>query len=473
MTTGKRVVYGLSGIALIVAVCSAYLFALHRRYEKVLSRIRAAAEPVTLEELDAWYEYVPPAENPARLYIAAMEGYCKRDREAETLPFVGLDYEWEPGAPIPADTKRAIALHLAKATPTLDLIHRAARMPRCRYPIDLTEGICVDISFVARVRAGARLLALKTLYHADNKESAAALDAIEDGFGVARSLAQEPVRVSQLVRIASSYWTACTAVGELLSRVDLTDDECVRLEKILMGSYTPGTMSRALAGERCMLSVTFENPGTALSGGPDLSLRGALSSFKSSLYSLAGIKDMDKMVFLSCMASASEACRQPFPGALDDVERIERDVGNMPEWRTKLTKERLPHLVSASRTAAAELAVNRLARTAVGIERYRVAKGAFPSVLTDLVPVFIPEVFQDPFDGQPLRYRQTPDGYVVYSAGYDREDNDGRRKRRDGRNGIEGIDLVLCIVKNHVPKAEAPESGLAPILPARMLSSAP
>jgi len=68
----------------------------------------------------------------------------------------------------------------------------------------------------------------------------------------------------------------------------------------------------------------------------------------------------------------------------------------------------------------------RAAQTAIAIERFRLAHdGARPDSLDQLTPVFLPSILDDPFDGQPLRYRQLDTGYVVYSIDDDLEDNDG------------------------------------------------
>ena len=48
-----------------------------------------------------------------------------------------------------------------------------------------------------------------------------------------------------------------------------------------------------------------------------------------------------------------------------------------------------------------------LARTALAIERYRLATGAVPSELDELVPEHLQEMPLDPFDGRPIRYRRT------------------------------------------------------------------
>jgi ABC-type transport system involved in multi-copper enzyme maturation permease subunit len=59
-------------------------------------------------------------------------------------------------------------------------------------------------------------------------------------------------------------------------------------------------------------------------------------------------------------------------------------------------------------------------------ERYRLARGNWPTSLNDLVPAFLREVPTDPFDGKPLRLRRLADGVVIYSVGLDGIDNGGK-----------------------------------------------
>ena len=67
-----------------------------------------------------------------------------------------------------------------------------------------------------------------------------------------------------------------------------------------------------------------------------------------------------------------------------------------------------------------------LALIACALERHRAAKGAYPDTLAALVPEFAPALPHDLFDGQPLRYRRTPDGkYLLYSIGWNSKDDGG------------------------------------------------
>jgi len=68
-----------------------------------------------------------------------------------------------------------------------------------------------------------------------------------------------------------------------------------------------------------------------------------------------------------------------------------------------------------------------LARTAVAVERYRLAHGRLPGQLDKLVPAFLDDVPRDPWnEWRPLSYRiKDNDEFVVYSYSRDQEDDHG------------------------------------------------
>jgi len=438
----------------VAAAYGLYILILHQKSERLVRDIRAAGEPVTPFELDEWYEAVPPEENAADIYSRAVANYTGFYGETENLPFVGRD-DWHTGEPVSAELKEAIGAHLVHAKTTFDLLRKAAGMPRCRYPIDLTLGQNVELGHLAQLRQMARALSLKTLYHADNKEAGEAIQAIEDGLAVGHSLTKEPILISQLVRIACTG-VAVASLEELLSRMDLTDQEYAELDQALAESYNAEGMRRGMVGERAMSATVFGNIGdvAAMVGTNKSWLRGSLGTVVNSLYHASGIGGVDKIAFLSGMSRMVDATRQPFPAALDGAEQVDHNIANTPTWRAPLTMIILPALTRALNADARDLAMQRMARTALAIERYRIAKGALPSALTDLVPQFLPELFQDPFDGQPLRYKQTPDGYMIYTIGDDRQDDGGEEKPKNSGKGAKGRDFAFHVVKNYIAEAE-------------------
>ena len=80
----------------------------------------------------------------------------------------------------------------------------------------------------------------------------------------------------------------------------------------------------------------------------------------------------------------------------------------------------------------------------LAVERYRLKHdGAVPTSLADGSADLSGGVPEDPFDGQPLRYRKLPaSGYTVYSVGTDRKDDGGSVK---GPNGETPPDVAMTI----------------------------
>lgn len=80
---------------------------------------------------------------------------------------------------------------------------------------------------------------------------------------------------------------------------------------------------------------------------------------------------------------------------------------------------------SAAKFPAAQSSVD-LARTAIALERYRLANGNYPDSLAALMPRFMDKVPHDIIGGQPLHYRRTEDGqFILYSIGWNGTDDGG------------------------------------------------
>lgn len=83
----------------------------------------------------------------------------------------------------------------------------------------------------------------------------------------------------------------------------------------------------------------------------------------------------------------------------------------------------------------------RCAIVALAAERYRIAHGEWPDSPNSLVPEFLDKVHLDPYDGKPLHYRRLVDGVVIYSIGPDEEDNGGKIDRQNSAKP--GNDIVF------------------------------
>jgi hypothetical protein len=67
------------------------------------------------------------------------------------------------------------------------------------------------------------------------------------------------------------------------------------------------------------------------------------------------------------------------------------------------------------------------ARIAIALERYRLARGAYPASLAALAPAFIDELPHDVVNGEPYHYRlQANANYLLYSLGWNQTDEGGK-----------------------------------------------
>jgi hypothetical protein len=127
-----------------------------------------------------------------------------------------------------------------------------------------------------------------------------------------------------------------------------------------------------------------------------------------------------------------DAGREPLATIIDrETAWFRRTSG----WKTRMLFTFAPGTVAKMRRtadASAEAAYLRgevrlrLLLADLAIRRFRLEHGKDPETLAELVPKILHTVPIDPFSGKPLIYRPRPEGYLLYSVGFDRVDDGGR-----------------------------------------------
>ena len=192
-------------LLLFMAVFAIGSFISARQLRAELDKIRAAGEPVTAADLDAFYAYPPKDRDTTELWLDAFAvldspGFAS---DAKPLPIVGeVDGPGLPGEPWPQlDAAEAF---LAKYRAPLEKMHRAAELGgEARFPVKFSlAGAAGLLPRIQQTRGAARLLTLEAEVHARRGEAHAAARSVRAILALARSLDREPLFVSQLVRIA-------------------------------------------------------------------------------------------------------------------------------------------------------------------------------------------------------------------------------------------------------------------------------
>jgi len=434
-------------LLLLVALLVGRWFQASRLVEAELVRIRAAGEPVTPDDLRQYCPVTPDEEDTTDLWLRGVGALDTPEfqSDARPLPVVGESQAEIPPPGEPWPQLNAAEELLAKYRRSLDLLHGAADQGgAARYRLDLVPLDRKVLDQVQSLRGGARLLTLEANVRAHRGDLHGAADAIHAMFLLGRSLEREPLMMPQLMRGAIAG-QAREQLRRLLDSVEVADDDLDRLQQDLRASDAKATLRRGMMGERVAGIQQFDAPGSGGAGGGSVffkvTQRGSFLEF---------LQFWDKMI---------QATEEPWPQALEAFkvagqEAQARARGGMTPARVgrTLTALLVPAVDAFTSAMARDAAMNGATDAAIACERYRRRHGKLPERLDQLVPEFLPEVPSDPFDGEPLRYVVSDDGYLVYSVGPDGTDHGGQ-----GDESGEP-DLVFRVQRSAEAKPDAPQA---------------
>ena len=380
-----------------------------------LIAIKKAGYPVNLDELDKWYSAPADGANAASVYAGAFSSL-----HTSTLGSIKLP---QRTTGMTADTKQAIAGLVTENQPAIELLHKAADSGKCRYPIDLKKGVNTELPHLAKLRDSGRLLLLNAAFNLEQGKAEASLQSITDTLGAACSLEDEPVLLSQLVRIALEKLSV-SALERVLSQHGLEEKQLAIAASAFRNAECPLGLHRAFIGERCigvnLFQMSPQNRAAVLSKTSEGAAR-----FKEDPQSADG----DFLFFLRIVESEIEVAKSPYPKRLQAAKDVRPDIiRSAKEQKYLVSAQLFPAFGSAVEKDAENVALLRAARTALAVERFRLANRKLPENLDSIAPSFLEVIPADPFDGKPIRFKKLTKGYVVYSIGKDAKDNGGKEK---------------------------------------------
>ncbi len=331
-----------------------------------------------------------------------------------------------PGVPA-ADVLTA----LSRFDGELAELRSAASRPFSVFPVHYEEDAGALLKHLAVLKHLAQVATLRALALLELDRSDEALRDVELALRFADSIKDEPILISQLVRV-SIVAMALQPVQEGLADGRWNDAQIVTLQSRLASA-------RILEGYA--LSVRGEN---------SIFIGQIMDRFRASRYSLAdisGFGDADRLRTwaipdgwfyqnqLRCSRLLLEDC-------LPAVDLPRRRVDPTAVRRLKARVEELERsaspynfmariFVSAydvlpMKFACGEAGV-QLAMIACGLERYHRARGAYPESLDALVPQFLSLLPCDIIGGYALKYRPTTTGrFLLYSVGWNETDEGGQ-----------------------------------------------
>ena len=416
-------------VILIIAV-GLYRAKKHAQFVAARNELYKLGVPASLEEMNTRYAEVPAEENAAKLYRKAREAYSTNDVLEKGVPVVSRATDLPaPDEPLPSEMKETIQRYLDANATAFEFLHEAASLPQCRHPIDMRQGCMTEVPHLAKLRDATRMLGLKALMAAAARDSETATQSLLDALAAGRSLRNEPLLISQLV------WIACDSVvftflRQVLNRTDLTNEQLIRLDESFAHSEAVRNVRLTLQGEACFFLVDYHRflPyfQRYLTADATFETKEPIHArLFAALLDWSRYNDPDKMAYCRLMARLIHTAEQPYPAILEAFKTVRDEAEHLSTKSEYVTKEQFPAISKCQEAYARQVGIQRVARTALAIMRYRLDNNSLPGQLADVAPKYLDQVPQDPFDGAPLRYKPSTNGYLIYSIGADRKDEGG------------------------------------------------
>jgi hypothetical protein len=283
-------------------------------------------------------------------------------------------------------------------------------------PIQNAREICTLLHFDVFVRAG-------------EGDCDGALQSAHTMLHCARSLGDEVLLLAFQVRLSCINLTI-DAVERVLAQGEVDTAALVELQAAFAEELAFPSLVHSLRGERGGIDEAIQlldngtlNPGMGgvLTGRPRPTGPGRWLQDR-----LPTRTQVDRPAFLRRMNELVEFARLPVERQAAKIDRVMEELEEAPEASLKLDRS-LRVAIPANLRLHANL---RCVIAALAAERYRHQHGVWPKSLDALVEEgLLSSVPLDPYDGQPMRTKQTDGNLVIYSIGRDRTDNSGTIQR--------------------------------------------
>ena len=349
-----------------------------------------------------------------------------------------------PVAPEPQAPAADVLLALSRYDSALAALRAANQRPKVRYPIAYDDGLFAlhrrHQPFEENLRTAVRILSLRAVAELAQDRSDAALQDTLLALRLADSLQQEPY--DQLHRSrAAMLRLSLQPVWEGLAGHRWNEAQLLTLQQRFAGMDLLAEFRLRVRGETLAMMNLADQFQAFLDG------RG--SAWGRELASAHG----DDLAWLWVFRLAypvgwlyqDKVWIYRFYERRSDVSKA-LGVANQQQWSAELRRATDPALVimvvpklrevfqAGARGALYVQTACQEAAVACALERCRLAQGQYPASLDAMIPVWLEQVPGDLLapSGAPLKYRREADGgFVLYSVGLNRVDDQGKPARPD------------------------------------------
>lgn len=420
---------GCTPIALIVfGVCAgilpigAYAFAVFYVHDRVdarteeILRLRQQGIPTNVEELEEWYYTDPEARKLGDAFIEIFGVYKASQRFYNEEDFA--KHMIGAGEQPVLENIEALRTHLDLNAQYMTELRRLLQEPReVQYAMDFSRGFDVDIEFAKDARIAVSMFVASANLAVMNRDIEGFVKDIADAVHMAETLRYVPVLIVQLIR------NACIALAldqceYAFNATQFPGDATANLKQLLDTLELDGMTKRGVIGELCFSheDVLFADDPEISEAAPILGILHTGPTFMRDLW-------MANLFLSQCeIIRIGDATPWERRSLADQFDQKFED-----QWSLLHVLDMIltPAVARSYEAENRILSMTEIARAGLAVLLYAGDTGTLPKSVDALVPQYLESVPLDPFDGQPLRYKLTQTGFVVYSIADDRVDNGG------------------------------------------------
>ncbi len=400
-------------------------------FEAEIKAIQDRGEPVWFVDLEP--EPLPEEEDGLQLFLAAAKsleqtrqqtGAVWTSFEQQHLDGTGPGGNGVMSAYSAADLANFRQITTA-STPALDLLRQSLDRGTIRWPIDFKTEIpyALLLEGLEPQRHFANVLKAEGLVAIADGDTDRAITSIQDMFRLIDSGKEEPFLISHLLRVAFATF-AMHEIKALLETHDLTAEQRSELDDMLAHAEANFRLKDCYMAERAS-SITMI---ASIADSAEPEMIGSLAQAEGPSWwiyaNLSALRYRDMSKAVSIFNSVIEHIDETGPQATADLEAIENEISTLSDTYL-MTKLTLPSMTSMRRSGLRYRQQLRGLRVALRVDQFYRTKGNFPNSLTDVLDESMPEIPQGTYSNQPVVYRTTPTGFVIYGLGTNGIDDGG------------------------------------------------
>jgi hypothetical protein len=325
-----------------------------------------------------------------------------------------------PQERLDSDDSACLRNELSELQTALIEARKLADLPAGRHSITYTRGFVGTLLPDAQnTRTIFSLLQLDVIEQAEDGDLKGAIRSCKAVLNATRSLGDEPLIISQLIRMAGVGVAYCT-IQRVLNQGEADAEDLLALQNLLQEEARFPRLLVALRGERAgmhELLDALEAGDMSISSVVDLTSNNVQLKRPSKLQEVLAVtaRDSIREQHPQFLAMSTEAIRiaalPPQQRAAAFADLTEAYKGNLANPVRALIPA-YEKIDQAARRTDCQL---QCLITALALERFRQHNHRWPDTLAQLVPDYLSAVPLDPEDGEPLRFQRREDRVVLYS----------------------------------------------------------